>query len=147
MRSFSSLKSFCGLKRSTRLMIVAGVTVLCSHGAAQAALVDDWNGSQGMLISVDRQASTLPLFSISLDASRQAMNSYSFDVSATINTWTVNERYQPSFSAHRVDFALQPGQKDFVMLKPLEMRPEVSAKTLLDKMLVDGAITLNMMTW
>lgn len=88
----------------------------------------------------------LPLFSISLEAAAQTVNRYSVDVSAVFNTWTVNKDYEPSFSSRRVDFSVQPGQKDAIVMKSLEMKEAPTPQALLDKMLIDGALTLNM-TW
>lgn len=89
---------------------------------------------------------TLPLFTISLEAAAQTVNRYSVDVSAVLNTWTVNKAYEPAFSSHRMDFAVQPGQKDALVMKSLEMKETATPQALLDKMLIDGALTLNM-TW
>lgn len=95
------------------------------------------------MLNTGAAVNALPLVSISLGAASQIVNSYSVDVTAVVNTWSINKSYEPTYASHRVDFAVQPGQKDTVVLKTLEMKQAESPQTLLDKMLIDGALTLN----
>lgn len=105
-----------------------------------------WNDAPLNARNPASTVNTLPLLSISLGASAQTINSYSLDVTAVVNTWSVNSRYEPTFTSHRMDFAVQPGQKDAMVMKSLELKESASPQSLLDKMLIDGALTLNM-TW
>lgn len=131
---------------TTLRMTVILATLAASVQTANvfADVNDGWMHDAPSMLNTGAPANTLPLVSISLGATSQTVNSYSLDVTAVVNTWSVNHRYEPTFGAHRVDFAVQPGQKDAVVLKTLEMKETATPQALLDKMLIDGALTLNM---
>lgn len=127
------------------------IVVALTIGMAAAAQADDrnlWMSDTGMapmyvMPDVGAPTTALPLVSISLGARSQVVNSYSLDVTAVLNTWSVGDKYEPVYSPHRIDFAVQPGQKDTFVLQTLELKDTVSPQALLDKMLIDGALTLN----
>ncbi len=121
--------------------LVAGMNVAFAHADDNNLWMNQAAGPD--MLNTGAAVNALPLVSISLGAASQIVNSYSVDVTAVVNTWSVNKRYEPSFASHRVDFAVQPGQKDTVVLKTLEMKQAESPQTMLDKMLIDGALTLN----
>lgn len=126
-------------------VILAALAASLNVAQAHADESDLWmNQAAGPdMLNTGRAVHALPLVSISLGASSQIVNSYSVDVTAVLNTWSIQNQYQPTYSSHRVDFAVQPGQKDSLVLKKLEMKESETPQALLDKMLIDGALTLN----
>lgn len=129
--------------RSTVILatLAAGLNIASAHADESNLWMNEAAGPD--MLNTGTPVNALPLVSISLGAASQIVNGYSVDVTAVVNTWSVNKSYEPSFSSHRVDFAVQPGQKDSVVLKTLEMKQAVSPQAMLDKMLIDGALTLN----
>ncbi|CBL45261.1 Hypothetical protein HDN1F_16780 [gamma proteobacterium HdN1] len=123
--------------------------------ASQAATVaDSWNTRPAALENSaafgnvqGARSAVVPLFSVSLSGSTQKVNTNSVDVQATVSRWTVQQGYTPAFTSRQVDFTLQPGHKELVKLKPLKIAPEASVQSFVGNMVVDGALTVNMVKW
>lgn len=131
-------------KRLGAIAAIALQTLLATSAWAQHSLTPEDRSLDSLYSSSSAQA--VPLLSISLEAATQVINRYSVDVSAVINTWTVTPNYVPTFSSHRVDFVAHAGQRETVVLKSFELKETVSPQDVLDKMLIDGALTFNV-TW
>lgn len=119
------------------VLLVTATSALTMNAAMAGGLNDSWRNTTS-------SENTFPLVSISLGAASQTVNSYSFDITAVVNTWSLNTAYEPVFSSHRVEFALQPGQRETLVTKGMKVKDKVTPQALLDKMLIDGALTLNL---
>lgn len=133
------------LRNITGVMALVSIFTAVNGYADELDVMDQQVGmiNADSLLAVGSARNTLPLVSISLGASSQSVNSYSVDVTAVVNTWTLKDRYEPVFSSHRIDFSVQPGQLETLSSHSMKIKDSVSPQSLLDKMLKDGALTLN----